>query len=437
MAEFSKYHFPDKVYLSGPDCFHLMLDLHAKKHGAGGNVMRKLFYFNHRINEEKVRSMLYRSPAIHWLCNIKLHRGFLFSLPFWKYHNANRQVGIFIHNTAKEDEFPESILRREMPVDAAAYIEADILYFPSGRSALVFSWNHILMDARGSAFLFEHLNRLAEGLSDPPELLFPGKEKEPGLLAYIRNMYKVKSFIEESSHKPVSSIVNKQVRINDDLPRNLVVTFSAEETIQVQKLGIATGSKFGPTHFYLACCAQIIHRLNIRRGNVGPVWVPVPYDGRMKGGEGPVFSNQVSFIFYRIDVDKLTTLPITVSDLSRQMAEQIRMKMPVKYNLLLSMMRHFPLWLYYFLISKTGEGTIASFLYTSTGDHFNQMPILMGEQVKEIGVIPALTFPPGFTFLFMMQDDHLHVNMSYLPEVINEEELNFVASGIKELLLHA
>ena len=44
MIAFDKTALPEKVRLSGADCFHLGLDKHAKKHGAGGNVMRKIFY---------------------------------------------------------------------------------------------------------------------------------------------------------------------------------------------------------------------------------------------------------------------------------------------------------------------------------------------------------------------------------------------------------
>ncbi|MBS1928953.1 MAG: hypothetical protein IT254_01700 [Chitinophagaceae bacterium] len=437
MADFSKYQFPKKVYLSGPDCFHLMLDLHARKHGAGGNVMRKVFYFQYRINAERIRHTLHQSPGMHWLCNIKLCKGFLFAKPFWKYRNENRQVNILLHEEVEEGLIPEMILKREMPVGSAAYIEVDILFFTSGKSALVFSWNHILIDARGSALFFEHLNRIADGTVDEPSALFPPQENEPGLWTYIRNMYKVKAFIEQSSHKPVSSIADKDLKIKKDNSRSLVISFSPEEAEQIQRSGIKAGSKFGPTHYYLSCCAIMIHRLLSKRGRPGPLWIPVPYDGRLKGGLGPLFSNHVSFIFYRFEVEQLASIPLIVKELGKQMTDQIRIRMPGKYNMLLNMMRHFPLWLYYFLISRTGEGSIASFLYTSTGENFSHLPVLLGEQVEHIGMVPALTFPPGFTFLFLKQQHGLHLNISYLPEVISEAELNFVIAEIKELLLHS
>ena len=117
------------------------------------------------------------------------------------------------------------------------------------------------------------------------------------------------------------------------------------------------------------------------------------------------------------------------------MTSQIKEQMPQKYNMLLNMMRHIPLWLYYFLISRTGEGTFASFLYTSTGDNFNELRSLFGEPLKNLALIPALTYPPGFTFVFLKHDDEVNVEIAYSPGVINEEELILVEQNMRELLL--
>jgi len=101
----------------------------------------------------------------------------------------------------------------------------------------------------------------------------------------------------------------------------------------------------------------------------------------------------------------------------------------------LNMMRHIPLWLYYFIISRTGKGVISSFLYTSTGDNFNNLKSLFGEPIKTINMIPALTFPPGLTFVFLKHDDELDVNIAYSEDVINNDDLYFIEQKIKEILL--
>jgi hypothetical protein len=161
----------------------------------------------------------------------------------------------------------------------------------------------------------------------------------------------------------------------------------------------------------------------------------VPYDGRLRGAPGPLISNCVSFLFYRIKKNELQTVKQTVQCLSDQMKLQIGNNIPQKYTLFLNMMRHIPLWLYYFLINHTGKGVFASFLYTSTGDNFNNLTSLFGETIRNINMIPALTFPPGLTFVFLKHDDELHINIAYSPDIINNNELYLIEQNIKEILL--
>ena len=116
------------------------------------------------------------------------------------------------------------------------------------------------------------------------------------------------------------------------------------------------------------------------------------------------------------------------------MTSQIKNRIPQKYTMFLNMMRHIPLWLYYFLISRTGKGVFASFLYTSTGDNFNDLKSLFGEPLRDLSMIPALTFPPGLTFVFMKHDDKLNINIAWSPDIINNNELLLIEQKLKEFL---
>ncbi|MEO6489399.1 MAG: hypothetical protein ABIO04_05600, partial [Ferruginibacter sp.] len=76
-----------------------------------------------------------------------------------------------------------------------------------------------------------------------------------------------------------------------------------------------------------------------------------------------------------------------------------------------------------------------SFLYTSTGDNFNQLKYLFGVPVQDIQMKMALTYPPGFTIVFLQHDDRLNIDIAYSPGVINNNELHLFEEKIKELLL--
>ena len=67
MRTFDKTSLPEKVLLTGSDCFHLVLDRHAHIHHAGSNVMRIVFYFDTRLSVSDIKKTLGNSPLIYWL----------------------------------------------------------------------------------------------------------------------------------------------------------------------------------------------------------------------------------------------------------------------------------------------------------------------------------------------------------------------------------
>jgi len=435
MRSFNKAELPQKVHLSGADCFHLVLDMHAKKHGAGGNVMRKIFYFNNTLSVDKIGNILKSSPVIHWLCNIKLIPGSLLKIPYWKYTDQGNEIILKEHHTATENEIPREILERDITITATRFIEADLVYYPSGACAFILSWNHILLDAKGTTLLFEHLNHITDQQQQNFDHFFPARGKRPNIIRYIRNMYKVKHFVQTSSRAPVSSVATKHFKTTEGNTNYEVIHFNAAETKKIHDNAFKTGSRFGPTLYFIACSSHVIHALNKQRNNEGDIWLPVPYDGRLKGSIGPLISNCVAFLFYRIAPKEMNSVTETVKSLSAQMMAQIKDDMPRKYSMFLDMMRHIPLWLYYFLISRTGKGTFASFLYTSTGDNFNELRSLFGEPLRDLTLVPALTFPPGLTFVFLKHDDELNVNIAYSPDIISNNDLHLIEQKIKEILL--
>ena len=109
--------------------------------------------------------------------------------------------------------------------------------------------------------------------------------------------------------------------------------------------------------------------------------------------------------------------------------------MPAKYSILLDMMRHLPLSLYYYWVNKRGKGSFASFVYSFAGDNFNAVHELFGERVSDLLVFPSPTFPPGLTFFFLLHRNMLNINIVYSLDIINTFELDLIGQELKNLLL--
>jgi hypothetical protein len=426
---------PRKVILSGSDCFHLVLDKHAHNYRTGSNVMRIVFRTREKPDVEKLNAQLNSSPLIQWLCNIRLHSGGLFGRPYWEYTGGNQHIPFLEHQFEQPGILPAAILQRDLPLQQQHFIECDLVHYPDHTSAIVISWNHILLDGRGIGMLVQHLNELYEGQpARPMDVLFPPPEKKASWPSYIRNMYRVKSFIEKSSRAPVASVASGYGKEPSQFHTQLI-QFSTEETALIQQQAVKAGARFGPNLFYLSSCAQAVRARLDEKNIQGPLWIPIPYDGRLRGAFGPVITNTVAFLFYRLERDQLQHLPGTVSALQQQMTDQMRDKMPQRYSMLLNMMRHIPLNLYYFLVNRRGKGAFASFLYSSTGDSFNQLDRFMGMPVEHVTIYPSPTFPPGLTFSFLKHRDALNINIAYSPDIIPQANLQRLTVRLRQMLL--
>jgi hypothetical protein len=224
--------------------------------------------------------------------------------------------------------------------------------------------------------------------------------------------------------------------IADDSFAFSTMYFTEEETKQIEKKAFEHGARFGANLYQLACCVRSINQVLHQNDKAGVQWIPIPYDGRLRGAKGPVISNAVSFIFNRIETTDQSSVKRIISYLSTAMAEQLKWEMPFRYSQFLNMMRHIPLWIYHFLVSKTSEGSFASFLYSTTGNNFNDLKEMFGQPVKKLTVYPCPTYPPGFTFIFTKHQHQLNISFSYLPSQFQKTGINNLEAALRALLLH-
>ena len=430
----SSFTFPKKVYLSGADCFYLVIEAKAQKHRAGNNVIRIVFQFHDDLKAKELIKNAQQSPLIHWLCNITLHKGSVFYKPYWNYVNTGNKLKVTEHFAETDHFIPEELLNRDIPIKNSCLLEFDIINYESKKNTLILSWNHILMDGRGSGMLVRHLNNPSQIDDKLFSRFFPSAEKKTNLFSAIKNMYAVKSFIENSSRAPISFIKSESVKTTTRF-KIKVISFSEEETKTIQENAAINGSKLGSNVFLMACCAQAVHGLNQNKNNAGPIWIPVPYDGRKRGSVGPIITNCISFLFYRVSKNDLITLKETVKSINAQMAHQLKIEMPKKYNMLLNMMRHIPINLYSFLTTRSSKGVVASFLYSSAGEDFRDMTSLLHDATAEITIIPPFTYPPGLTFSFLRQNNALKMTLVYCENTLSTKDLSLLETHIQKNLL--
>lgn len=436
MIDFNKLSFPEKVFLTGEDCFFMMLESNLHRHQSGNNVLRIVLHFDTCVAAESLMKQFTCSPIIHWMCNVKLVRGGAFHKPFWQYANSGRTIPIWEHFLPREHGLPNEVLNRSMSIEQNRYIECDIIRHNEGSSMLVLSWHHILMDGRGAGMLLRHLSGQVPFNEENWESFFPEKPKQLSLYRYVRNMYKVKAFIQGSSKGKIASFYEVN-NINEKSAFSWYSkTFSYDDTCLVDSNSRQNGARLGANNFLIAATSMVLFKYLKNREKDGSLWIPIPYDGRKRGGFGPVITNQISFLFFRLNTEDFDSIQTTVQAINKQFADQLKNEMPKKYNHLLDMMRHIPMGLYRFLATRESKGAISSFLFSSAGENNWDMKNLISQDFTNIDIIPPHTFPPGITFSFFRLDGKLKMNLVVSDHILPEEEAHLVIDSISSILLH-
>jgi len=433
MSRNTQQAIPEKIQLNGADCFHLVITKFCEKYKAGNNVMRMVLYLDENFSPNQFIDKVRSDKFLRVVNSFTLKTGIVGQIPYWKIAQNPSDVKVGKYSSEEENQIPKAIFEKNILPDSPEKIQFDIVSYTSGKHALIIAWNHILMDVRGVLNLLQYLDN--ENNKDEISSLFSVEKKSVPFSQQLKSMMKIKTFIEKSAKAPIISVADRHNRALVKQFKAFTLEFSEAESSFIEKNAFANGAKFGANMFHLACCAMALKELLQNRRKTGAMWLPLTYDGRLKGKSPAVISNHVSYLFYRIEPKDQVDVKSLVKSLNHQMMSQIKEEISTHYNNLLSLMSRFPIWLYSKMVNKTGEGTMSSFLFSSTGHYLNNFRNFMGAGIETVDIFPTATFPPGLTFSVLLHDNKLKINMVYSEGCITQTELENLTTKIRSLLL--
>lgn len=162
---------------------------------------------------------------------------------------------------------------------------------------------------------------------------------------------------------------------------------------------------------------------------------PVPHDTRKFGAKGPIFSNHLSILFYRIEPRQAGRIGDIVSELGRQMADQIRDRFPDSCIAALDMFKVLPLGYYLHHLGKPTRGKIATFSFSDSGDICPGMTELWGGKILDVThVIPSWR-PPGLTVLFLRFNNRLSIMLSWVDDCMSLADVDGFERDLRRALL--
>jgi hypothetical protein len=432
---------PRQIRLAAGDNFMHGQDHWMRRAGLPGNVCCAALRLGNGLNTELLRQRL-AAPIVDWLARVHIIRPLPVLPAVWRTASQPRAI-FFEHSPNGSGDWPlplpPMVAARELHAAQGPALAFDLFPQPDGTKHLFLSWNHTLLDARGVDLLLSHLNAGSVANGEAAKNLFDPKQLGWSLSGWWPNAKKAHGsvkWLNESGREPLFTLVPKGPPARGCRNHYRVVAFSREDTALIDERCQRLSAGFRRSHFYLASSLRAMHALATRRGNQdGAYLVPVPHDTRRRGAGGPIFSNHLSILFYRIEPQLCGKLSDILGELSRQMTNQIRDRFPECCMAALEMFKPLPLSFFVRRLGKPTRGKFATFCFSDSGEACAGMTDFLGGRILEVTHLVPTWRPPGLTVLFLSFGGRLTALLSWVDDCLSSAEVEGLERDLRSALL--
>jgi hypothetical protein len=436
---------PRQIRLAPGDYFMHGQDCRMRQVGLPGNVCCAVIKLGDGFDVERLRRRIAESPVMDWLARVKIFRPLpMLFPPLWR-TSAKPKPLLFEHNdqngvASQPGLLPQAVADRELHASRGPGLAFDVVRHADGTSHLFLSWNHTCLDARGLDLLLNHLNADATTKTAPGVQNFISpKQLGWDLAGWWPNVKQARGSVEwlnESGTEPLFSLLPPGPRPAFCRNNYRIIDFTEEETARVDARCQQFNCGFRRSHFYLAASLRALHSVAVQRGNKdGAYLIPVPHDTRKRGANGPIFSNHLSILFYRIEPQHAGRITDILGELSRQMTNQIRDKFPESCMAALDMFKPLPLGFYVNHLGKPTRGKFATFSFSDSGETCAGMKELWGGKILEVTHLVPAWRPPGLMIVFLKFGSGLSAQISWVDDCLNPAEVDGMERGVRQALL--
>lgn len=433
---------PGKLRLAPGDYFMLTQDVWMRSSGLDGNICCAILLLDKGLDVERLRRRMKESPLMDWLARVRAVRPLPFLPPVWRTGEPGQ---IFFEHDEKDAPMetpwmpPKVVTRHQLRPYRDPGVAFDVVHHADGTSHLFFSWNHTHLDAQGVDFVLHHLGASNDSTASVKDFIDAKQVKGLPIsqwwnrAAFARTSWK---WLEESGKEPLFTPAPPEPRSANLENHQRRIRFTVDETTRIAEQGNKITNGFRRSHFYLAASLKALHDIAVQRGNKdGAYLIPVPHDIRKFGAKGPIFSNHLSVLFYRIEAQQAGRLRDIVGELGRQMANMIRERFPEACMAALNMFKILPPRFYVQQLGKPTRDKLASLSFSDSGEACPGMTEFCGAKILDITHLIPCWKCPGVTVLFLQFANRLSILLSWVDDSLAPAEADALERELRQALL--
>ena len=431
------------VPLLGCDCFLQALDSMMRRSGQGSHVSQSVVEFDRPPELDILRDAWRSFIQDHPISVARLRRNWFNLIPEWHAPDHVREDDIPPVAAWHEPDAPKNLGEKAQPIDSLAdlcrihmnpgrgkrrpeyLVRLDVLERTDGSAAVVVTWSHQILDGKGVELLLTELaNRCEAGDASAAPIAGTLPPTAHNAASLRDSMQRSKAFIQH-----FQQIIGTRFASLGGPKRTpstmhcRVATLGEAESARVNERATARTSQLINTPFFFACAARAHDRVFRHRGRKGmPQLITMPVQTRPKGGDGPIFQNHVSILFFRLTPEDLETVESATKSLQKQFAGMMRGRLDAAFSGMQDVLRRVPPRLYMLFLRLQMRGEITSFFHSHTGPFAPNMNRLAGAGVTNAYHLPVISAPPGTGLFINEHGPRICAAMSWRSGSVDAEE---------------
>ncbi len=423
---------PRRFYLSGIDWIVQGMQYNCQAAPGGDYQFLIILHLAGTPDTEKLRGCLNKLQTMFPLLSGKLRRNWFNLAPYWQAPRQTVPKNILtvvdIHEPDMEQAchqyltgFLNTPFKADMPKLAAM-----LLILPDGSSRLALSFDHCLFDAAGGEQLVTVLNDLWRG-AEPDASDFMTAEG-PWLNEW-RHQFTCGRTVNRSElairKQGIPSVLGRN---SGDTNRYILIQLDEADFAALARRADIEAGPMMLTPFLVATIQEALHRIFSRRGGSNSICICPMTVSLRQGRRDELFFNRWSIM------PMYSSANNTHEERLKQQVglfyNYMKTKLPYSLSKACLLCRPLPLPVIARFSQKPFSAGTAAIALLSQMEF--DSATLLGEEVKELYHVPRIPPSPGLGVFMNRRGSRLNITLSWTDGIINDDELEILASAIPQ-----